>query len=205
MKNIKDILSEFGIETDKAGEVEKAVLENYRTKAELDSKASRISELEKQLADATEALEAAKTADVKNADEVQAMRERIDAFEKADAERKAQATERDARAAFDAELEKATEGKAFANDLVRSAVSEKAFAVSKANPDMDVKTILAGVVGDADGIWQNPQQDVKKMPAGGTAQGGTQTIQNLDDLKGMSLDEIRAHMSEVDKLLEQQR
>lgn len=210
MKNIKDIIGELGIELDEAklGDLEKAVLENYRTVAEVENKQSRISELEQQLATANEALEAAKNADVSNADEVQAMRDKIAAYEKADEERKAQTEEEKARQEFDEKLGKAVGDKQFVNDIVRGAVADKAYAIANANPDMDVAAILGGIVGDAEGVWQNPQQTVKKMPAasgnGGSA-AGTQTIQNIEDLKGMSVEEIRAHMDEVNKVLSNQK
>lgn len=210
MKNIKDIIGELGIELDEAklGDLEKAVLENYRTVAEVENKQSRISELEQQLATANEALEAAKNADVSNADEVQAMRDKIAAYEKADEERKAQTEEEKARQEFDEKFVKTVGDKQFVNDIVRGAVADKAYAIAKANPDMDVAAILGGIVGDADGVWQNPQQTVKKMPAasgnGGSA-AGTQTIQNIEDLKGMSVEEIRAHMDEVNKVLSNQK
>lgn len=210
MKNIKDIIGELGIELDEAklGDLEKAVLENYRTVAEVENKQSRIGELEQQLATANEALEAAKNADVSNADEVQAMRDKIAAYEKADEERKAQTEEEKARQEFDEKFGKAVGDKQFVNDIVRGAVADKAYAIAKANPDMDVAAILGGIVGDAEGVWQNPQQSVKKMPAasgnGGSA-AGTQTIQNIEDLKGMSVEEIRAHMDEVNKVLSNQK
>lgn len=210
MKNIKDIIGDFGIELDEAklGDLEKAVLENYRTVAEVENKQSRISELEQQLATANEALEAAKNADVSNADEVQAMRDKIAAYEKADEERKAQTEEEKARQEFDEKFVKTVGDKQFVNDIVRGAVADKAYAIAKANPDMDVAAILGGIVGDAEGVWQNPQQTVKKMPAasgnGGSA-AGTQTIQNIEDLKGMSVEEIRAHMDEVNKVLSNQK
>lgn len=210
MKNIKDIIGELGIELDEAklGDLEKAVLENYRTVAEVENKQSRISELEQQLATANEALEAAKNADVSNADEVQAMRDKIAAYEKADEERKAQTEEEKARQEFEEKFGKAVGEKQFVNDIVRGAVADKAYAIAKANPDMDVAAILGGIVGDAEGVWQNPQQTVKKMPAasgnGGSA-AGTQTIQNIEDLKGMSVEEIRAHMDEVNKVLSNQK
>lgn len=210
MKNIKDIIGELEIELDEAklGELEKAVLENYRTVAEVENKQSRISELEGQLATANEALEAAKNADVSNADEVQAMREKIAAYEAADDERKAQTEEEKARQEFEERFQSAVGDKKFANDIVRSAVSDKAYAVSKANPDMDLSAILGGIVGDSDGVWLNPQQDVKKMPAAsenGGSKAGMQSIQNIEDLKGMSVDEIRAHMDEVNKVLANQK
>lgn len=210
MKNIKDIIGELGIELDEAklGDLEKAVLENYRTVAEVENKQSRISELEQQLATANEALEAAKNADVSNADEVQAMRDKIAAYEKADEERKAHTEEEKARQEFDEKFVKTVGDKQFVNDIVRGAVADKAYAIAKANPDMDVAAILGGIVGDAEGVWQNPQQTVKKMPAasgnGGSA-AGTQTIQNIEDLKGMSVEEIRAHMDEVNKVLSNQK
>lgn len=210
MKNIKDIIGELGIELDEAklGDLENAVLENYRTVAEVENKQSRISELEQQLATANEALEAAKNADVSNADEVQAMRDKIAAYEKADEERKAQTEEEKARQEFDEKFVKTVGDKQFVNDIVRGAVADKAYAIAKANPDMDVAAILGGIVGDAEGVWQNPQQTVKKMPAasgnGGSA-AGTQTIQNIEDLKGMSVEEIRAHMDEVNKVLSNQK
>lgn len=210
MKNIKDIIGELGIELDEAklGDLEKAVLENYRTVAEVENKQSRISELEQQLATANEALEAAKNADVSNADEVQAMRDKIAAYEKADEERKAQTEEEKARQEFDEKFVKTVGDKQFVNDIVRGAVADKAYAIAKANPDMDVAEILGGIVGDAEGVWQNPQQTVKKMPAasgnGGSA-AGTQTVQNIEDLKGMSVEEIRAHMDEVNKVLSNQK
>lgn len=210
MKNVKDIIGELGIELDEAklGDLEKAVLENYRTVAEVENKQSRISELEQQLATANETLEAAKNADVSNADEVQAMRDKIAAYEKADEERKAQTEEEKARQEFEEKFSKAVGDKQFVNDIVRGAVADKAYAIAKANPDMDVAAILGGIVGDAEGVWQNPQQTVKKMPAasgsGGSA-AGTQTIQNIEDLKGMSVEEIRAHMDEVNKVLSNQK
>lgn len=210
VKNVKDIIGELGIELDEAklGDLEKAVLENYRTVAEVENKQSRISELEQQLATANEALEAAKNADVSNADEVQAMRDKIAAYEKADEERKAQTEEEKARQEFEEKFGKAVGDKQFVNDIVRGAVADKAYAIANANPDMDVAAILGGIVGDAEGVWQNPQQTVKKMPAasgnGGSA-AGTQTIQNIEDLKGMSVEEIRAHMDEVNKVLSNQK
>lgn len=210
MKNIKDIIGELEIELDesKLGELEKAVLENYRTLSEVENKQSRISELEGQLATANEALEAAKNADVTNADEVQAMREKIAAYEAADEERKAQTDEEKARQEFEERFRIAVGDKKFANDIVRSAVSDKAYAVAKANPDMDLSAILGGIVGDSDGVWLNPQQDPKKMPGAGEnggAKSGMQSIQNIEDLKGMSVDEIRAHMDEVNKVLANQK
>lgn len=202
MKNIKDIAKDYGIEEGKLDEFEKAVLENYRTKAELDGKAAKVSELEEQLKAANEAIEAAKTADTANADELTALKEKLEAYENDEKARAAAKTEEAAKAEFEGKLAEAVGDKEFANDIVKAAVTEKAYAMAKANPNMDVKAIVSGIVGEAAGVWKNPQQDPKKMPAQGSANAnGTGAINSLEDLKSMSVDEIRAHMKEVDSLL----
>lgn len=204
MENIRDILAGAGVEVEagKLAEIEKAVLANYRTKAEVDSKAAKVAELEKQLAEANAAIETAKGTDTANAAEVERMREQIAAYEQAEGERKAQAEEKAARDAFGSKLADAIGDKRFANAIVQGAVTDKAFAMSRANPNMSVTDVLDAVVGDADGVWQNPQQDRKKMPSGGkAAAGSTQNVQSMADLEGMSVEQIRAHMAEVDKML----
>lgn len=208
MENIRDILRSAGIEVeaDKLAEVEKAVLANYRTKAELDSKAEKLAELETQLAEANAALETAKGTDTANAAEVERMRETIAAYQKAEDERKAQTQQQAARAEFEGELAKAVGDKQFANAIVQSAVTDKAFAMSQANPDMSMTDVLSAVVGDAVGVWQNPQQDVRKMPSGGKAAAtGNQSITSMEDLNGMSTEEIRKRMAEVDRMLAEQK
>lgn len=204
MENIRDILAGAGVEVEagKLAEIEKAVLANYRTKAEVDSKSAKVAELEKQLAEANAAIETAKGTDTANAAEVERMREQIAAYEQAEAERRAQADEKSARDAFGSKLADAIGDKRFANAIVQGAVTDKAFAMSQANPNMSVADVLDAVVGDAAGVWQNPQQDVKKMPSGGkAAAGSTQGVQSMADLEGMSVEQIRANMAEVDKML----
>lgn len=204
MENIRDILAGAGVEVEagKLAEIEKAVLANYRTKAEVDSKSAKVAELEKQLAEANAAIETAKGTDTANAAEVERMREQIAAYEQAEAERRAQADEKSARDAFGSKLADAIGDKRFANAIVQGAVTDKAFAMSQANPNMSVADVLDAVVGDAAGVWQNPQQDLKKMPSGGkAAAGSTQGVQSMADLEGMSVEQIRANMAEVDKML----
>lgn len=208
MRNIRDILGECGVEldADKLADVERAVLANYRTKAEVDAKAAKLSELEQQLADANAAIETAKATDTANAAEVEQMREQLAAYQQADSERKAKADEQAARSEFDSKLADAIGEKRFANAIVQGAVSDKAFAMSQANPNMSVNDVLSAVVGDSDGIWQNPQQDAKKMPSGGGASASaTQAIGSMADLEGMSTEEIRKRMAEVDKMLASQK
>lgn len=205
MDNIKDILKANGVELDdeKLKAVESEVLKNYRTKAELDGKTQKVTDLEAQLAKANEALEAAQNADPTKAEEFKAMQDQLAEYKKADEERKAQDAESKAKAEFKAKFDEALGERKFANSIVGNAIFTAAFEKAKANPDMDAKSILDSVTVDEDGIWANPQRDPKRMP-GSNDGGGTDNapIQSLDDLKGMSVEEVRKHMSEVNKVLE---
>ena len=208
MDNIKDILKANGVELDdeKLKAIEKATLENYRTKAETDAKTQKVADLEEQLAKANEALEADQKADPKKAEEYEKMQEKLQEYKKAEEERKAKEAESAAQSEFDEKFKNELGDKKFANSIVEKAIKTAAYEKSKANPDMKLADVLASVTEDADGIWANPQRDPKKMPGANDGGGsGNPPIQSLDDLNGMSVDEVRRHMSEVNKLLEDQQ
>lgn len=203
MENIIQILTGLEIEVpdEKRDALNKAVAENYKTVAEVNAKAEKIATLEKSLDEANAAIEAAKGADATNADEIAKMQERIKAYEDAEAERAAEAAEAEKRGAFDADFEKALDGRKFASELTRAAVADKVYGIAANNPDMQVSEIIKSVIGDDD-VFANPQQDVKKMPNTGIGSTGSNgVIQSLDQLHGMSVDEIRAHMGEIDNLI----
>ena len=203
MENIIQILTGLEIEVPegKRDALNKAVAENYKTVAEVNAKAEKIATLEKSLDEANAAIEAAKGADATNADEIAKMQERIKAYEDAEAERAAEAAEAEKRGAFDADFEKALDGRKFASELTRAAVADKVYGIAANNPDMQVSEIIKSVIGDDD-VFANPQQDVKKMPNTGIGSTGSNgVIQSLDQLHGMSVDEIRAHMGEIDNLI----
>lgn len=203
MENIIQILTGLEIEVpdEKRDALNKAVAENYKTVAEVNAKADKIAALERSLDEANAAIEAAKGADATNADEIAKMQERIKAYEDAEAERAAEAAEAEKRGAFDADFEKALDGRKFASELTRAAVADKVYGIAANNPDMQVSEIIKSVIGDDD-VFANPQQDVKKMPNTGIGSTGSNgVIQSLDQLHGMSVDEIRAHMGEIDNLI----
>lgn len=203
MENIMQILAglEIDVPDEKRDALNKAVAENYKTVAEANAKAEKIATLEKSLDEANAAIEAAKGADATNADEIAKMQERIKAYEDAEAARAAEAAEAEKRGAFDADFEKALDGRKFASEITRAAVADKVYGIAANNPDMQVSEIIKSVIGDDD-VFANPQQDVKKMPNTGIGSTGTSgVIQSLDQLQGMSVDEIRARMGEIDNLI----
>lgn len=201
MENIRDILARFGV-TEAAGDIERAVLDNYRTKAETDEKAAKIKELAEHNAGLEAELTKLKDLDTSNAAEVEAMRARMAELE-ADAEERAKAKKaQEARTAFDEAFDKELNGRKFANDLMAETVREKSYAMANANPNMSMGDVLKQVTGDANGVWLNPQTDPHKMPAGdGAATGSPMPITSLEQVKGMSADEINKNWDSISKLL----
>ena len=210
MDNIKEILGKLeGVELtdEQIAQVEKDVLANYRTKAELDNKAQALAAAEATNKQLTEELEAAKNLDASNTSEVEAMKARLDemiaeqnaAKEKSEAEAK--------REAFKGAFAEALGGKRFANKIVGDTVFEKAYTMSSENPAMAVDAIVSQIVGDEPGIWLNPQQDPKKMPTPGNdnAGVGATPITSVDQIKGMTPDEINANWATVSELLKNNR
>ena len=209
LKNVREILKDAGVELDddKLGELEKSVLENYRTVAEFEQKTAKMAELRAQLDESAKALETAKQA--ADPAKVEELERQLAELRKADEERAAKAKAEAARKEFEGEFDKATNGRKFASPIVREALIEKAFGLASANPDITAGEALKKAIGgDEAGIWENPQQDVRKMPAGDSEHGGAPagaTVTSMEQLEGMSVDEIRAHMGEIDKMLKERR
>lgn len=207
MENVKEIIARLGIETDKTDELEKAILANYRTKAELDSKASTIADLKARLAEAGEGGKAAEEAEETIAD----LKAKLAEYEKAEEQAKADKAEADARTSFKAKFDAAVGERKFANKLISDAVFSQAFDKAKANPDMDAKSIVDGITDDMDGVWVNPQRDPSKMPKPTAAGSNASPLTSMEQVeartKGMSANErvtfFRDHMAEIDKLIKE--
>lgn len=203
MKNVETILQELGIDLgEKAEDFKKEFNANYKTVAEVQSKTERVTALENELAEAKKALDAVKEASAGDADALKKAQDQIAAFEQEKAERDKAEAEKSAKADFGEKFKKAVGDKTFANDLIASTVEGKAYETAKANPDMDLATIIAGITGDNAGIWANPQTDPKKMPSGSTTQGVAQ-IRSLDDLANATPEFINEHWDEIQKLMKE--
>lgn len=206
MENVKEILSRLGVETDKADELEKAILANYRTKAEVDSKTARISELEGKLKAAGDAGE---SESLRKQVEEQAAKLKQLEDEKAEAAKASEAAKE--RKEFEGRFAEATKGREFANSIVKGAIFDQAFAKAQANPDMDAKAIIDGLTADADGIWKNPQRDPNKLPKPGSTASKVSPITSLDQAEAQTADMsaservsfYRDHMAEIDKLIKE--
>jgi len=164
VKGIKQIVADMGLglSDEQAAELDKAVREEYVTRAEHSEKVARIEALTKQVEDLSER---AKQLDG-DASKLEELRQQVAAYEKAEADRKAEEAEGKARRDFEAQLADAAGGREFANSMTRSAVLDRAWQRHQSNPDERAADTLAAVIGDEKGVWANPQSDPHKMPAG---------------------------------------
>lgn len=160
MKDIKAILSAFELSDDDREAIIKEVGENYRSIVEVDKKANRIKELEEQNAALTEQVGNLEG----DGEEVEKLREQVKTFEAAEAQRKAEAEEAAKRDQFRAVFDAAVGEREFSNDIIRDSIFDKAYARCTETTGLDAKQVIEEMTKDAEGVWKNPQQDVRKMP-----------------------------------------
>lgn len=204
MTDILGILKALGIEVpeDKAEELASQVVENYRTINDYNRLRAKVNDLTASLNESNAALDEAKRVSA-DPDEVAKLKATIAEYQTKDEQRKKAEADSKAREQFETEFDAAVGDKQFANDIVRNAIADRAFEMKRKNPDMQTAGILAAIVGNSDGVWKNPQQDPKKMPATSDAQGtsGVGEIQNLEDVERMTPEQINEHWDEVSKIL----
>ena len=206
MKDIKTILQEQAgdLGEDVRSAIEKAVMENYRTVNEVNSKADKIAQLEAANKEAAETIAAMKSAGEGDAEALKAAQAKIAEFEKAEEQRKTNEADKQARADFADEFEKALGGKKFSNSIVGGAVTEAAYKMRSANPDMPIADIIKATAPDEPGIWENPQRSPHKMPES-TKGSGLQEVTSLEQIKTMTPNEINKNWDAVSKLLAAQK
>lgn len=164
VKGIKQIVADMGLglSDEQAAELDKAVREEYRPRAEYAEKVARIEALTKQVEDLSER---AKQLDG-DASKLEELRQRVADYEQQEADRKVAEAEGKARRDFEAQLADAAGGREFANSMTKAAVLDRAWQRHQSNPDERAADTLAAVIGDEKGVWANPQSDPHKMPAG---------------------------------------
>lgn len=160
MKDIKAILEKITLDDEAREEIIRAVNENYRTKEEVEKKARRITELEEQNQALTEQVGNLEG----DGEELEKLRKQVQEFNAAEEQRKADEIENTKRASFRTVFDAAIGEKEFANDIIRDSVFEKAYSKCNEQAGLDAKDVIDQITKDTDGIWKNPQHDVKKMP-----------------------------------------
>lgn len=153
MEGIEEILAAAGIEGDAAAKAKASILENYRSIAELNNAKAKIEELTGQIGQLTG-----------TAEEVEKLRKTVADYKAAEEKRVADEAEAKAKADFETSFAEAVGEHEFAGKFAHDAALEKSYAIHKANPDMATADILKAVIGDGEGVWKNPNPQVKPVP-----------------------------------------
>lgn len=161
MKDIKAILEGCEIPDEQRDTIIREVNENYKTIVEVGKKNDRIAELEEQNRALTEQVGNLEG----DGEELEKLRKQVQEFTEAEDRRKADEAESAKREQFRIVFDAAIGDKEFANDLMRETVFEKVYAKCSDQTGASAKDIIEELTKDTDGIWKNPQTDVKKMPA----------------------------------------
>lgn len=169
MKNVVEILTELGFELDenKAKQVDEAVRENYKTRAEFDQKMAkfaesqkRIEELEGEIAQRDEAIQGMNG----NAEELEAYKQKVAEYQKRDEERKAKELEEQRVESFKKIFVSSVGDRKFANPVIEQAIFEKVYKDCTETAGKSCQDAIEAVTKDLDGVWSNPQTDPNKMP-----------------------------------------
>lgn len=168
MRNIEQILSGIeGLTDDQRKAIVDGVNENYRSKAEAESKAERISTLEAEIEGYKSKIEKLES----DNSEVSALKQQLADFEAAEEKRKADAEEAERHASFEKVFDEAVKsreakvGNAFANPFMHDGILSRVRDLCEENPAVSVKDAIDSVTKDVPGVWMNPQQAPAIMPS----------------------------------------
>ena len=175
MENIEKILSDAGIDGDKATEIKAKVEENYRTVAEVNQKAEKIKELQDNLDQLSEKVKGAEGSDAT----VKALQKQIADFQSAQEKAKTDADAAAARKDFEAKFDEALTGigkkrSDLINPVTERGIVNEAWKMFSANPEIDVTSVVKTVTA-GDNIFKTDQKAPHNIP---TADGSKETGDN---------------------------
>lgn len=166
MENIEKILSDAGIEGDKATEIKAKVEENYRTVAEVNQKADKIKELQTQLDQLGEKVKGAEGSE----ETVKSLQKQLADFKAAQEKAQTEAEEKAARKEFEAKFDDALNGMGkkrsdLLNQITERGVFDEAWKMVSANPELDVSSVVKTVTA-GDNIFKTDQRAPHNIPTG---------------------------------------
>lgn len=160
MENIRDIVNKLGIECD-ADALEKAVLENYRTIAEVEGSKAKIEALEAKVSERDARIEelGAKVDELQaGTSEIDALKAKIEEYRESEAEAIKKAEAEAAEKSFAQAFDEALGGRKFANDFTRRAVMEEVKKMRGENSALGISDLIDRATKDVPDVFANPQK-----------------------------------------------
>lgn len=164
VKDVKSIIAEHGeaLSEEAREAIVADILANYRTIAETTKKAERIAQLEEQNAALAEQVSKVDG----DSEELEKLRQQVEAYAKAEDDRKAKEAAQAQRDEFRAKFDGAVGAKEFANSIIADSVFDRVYQLCSDDASLGVEAAINSVTKDAYGVWKNPQHDPAKMPTG---------------------------------------
>lgn len=162
MENIETILEGIELTDENRQAIIDGVKANYKTIAEVEGKANRITELEGELQKRDETISGLQGSQ----SEIEALRQQVADYQAKDAKRQAEEAEQAKFAEFEGKFNSAVGeiGKEFVNAYTRDAVLQSVREQCEATAGLNVKDAIDTVAKADPTIWKNPQREVFTMP-----------------------------------------
>ncbi|MEG0999176.1 MAG: hypothetical protein RSF13_09125, partial [Clostridiales bacterium] len=192
------------IPDDKKAEIDKAVLSNYKTVAEVGNITAKLNTAKTDLIAAN-----GKVTELGNkikglegtSDELETLKNKVSQYEAAEQARLDAEKETQNNSALLATFEEATKEKTFVNDFTKNAIFEscKSELAKNENKGKGINDIFIALTTDKEGIFANPNPGVDIPGVGKAINNGTLT---REQIKTMSTKEINERWSDVATALE---
>ena len=162
MENIETILEGIELTDEIRNQIIEGVKANYKTIAELEGKANRITELESELQKRDETISGLQG----NQSEIEELRQQVADFQAKDQKRLEDEQRKAKQTEFEGKFNSAVGeiGKEFVNAYTRDAVLQSVREQCESTDGLGIKEAIETVAKTDPTIWKNPQREVFNMP-----------------------------------------
>lgn len=160
MENIREIVARLGIECD-AAQLEKEVLANYRTIAEVDGTKAKIDALNADIeARDAQIADLGKKVDELSASgaEIDALKAQVEQYRASEQEAKQKAEADAAKQQFEQSFNVALKDRKFSNDFTRRAVMDEVRKMRETDSVSGIEALIEQATKDVPDVWLNPNK-----------------------------------------------
>lgn len=187
MENIREIVARLGIECD-AAQLEKEVLANYRTIAEVDGTKAKIDALKADIeARDAQIADLGKKVDELSASgaEIDALKAQVEQYRASEQEAKAKAEADAAKQQFEQSFNDALKDRKFSNDFTRRAVMEEVRKMRETDSVSGLEALIDQVTKDVPDVWHNPNKPNPQTVPAPTDNAAKVELNNVREIMGL--------------------